>query len=198
MKSPTFGERLKNGQGYPLCTCSFNANTMFSAIRASTRLTSRTTLHRNTSKASVYAKMSTSTNNSLELNTTHTYDLIVQPSDLASAISSNAEIDKFPRVLATSRMVASMEIAAARVLQPLLSPDQLSVGTSINITHSAPTPVGAKVTAEAKYIGQKGKLYQFEVIAKDEAGEVGRGSHERAIVEIARLENSAKKRGASQ
>ncbi|PIG85479.1 hypothetical protein AARAC_007100 [Aspergillus arachidicola] len=130
--------------------------------------------------------MSTSTNNSLELNSTRT------------AISSNAEIDQFPRVLATSRMVAFMEIAAARVLQPLLSPGQLSVGTSINVTHSAPTPVGAKVTAEAKYIGPKGKLYQFEVIAKDEAGEVGRGSHERAIVEIARLENGAKKSGASQ
>ncbi|KAB8226036.1 HotDog domain-containing protein [Aspergillus novoparasiticus] len=142
--------------------------------------------------------MSTSTNNSLELNGTRTYDLIVQPSDLASAISSNAEIDKFPRVLATSRMVTFMEIAAARVLQPLLSPGQLSVDTSINTTHSAPTPVGARVTAEAKYISQKGKLYQFEVIAKDEAGEVGHGSHERAIVEIARLENGAKKRGTSQ
>ncbi|KAE8136088.1 HotDog domain-containing protein [Aspergillus pseudotamarii] len=142
--------------------------------------------------------MSTSANNSLQLNTTRTYDLIVQPSDLASGISSNAELDRFPRVLATSRMIAFMEIAAARVLQPLLSPDQLSVGTSINITHSAPTPVGAKVTAEAKYIGQKGKLYQFEVIANDEVGEIGRGSHERAIVEIARLENGAKKRGASQ
>ncbi|KAK6828829.1 hypothetical protein RU639_003419 [Aspergillus parasiticus] len=113
--------------------------------------------------------MSTSTNNSLELNTTHTYDLIVQPSDLASAISSNAEIDKFPRVLATSHMVAIMEIAAARVLQPLLNLGQLSVGTNINITHSAPTPVGAKGA---------------EVM--------------RAIVEIARLENGAKKRGASQ
>ncbi|KAE8333715.1 hypothetical protein BDV39DRAFT_198627 [Aspergillus sergii] len=114
--------------------------------------------------------MSTSTNNSLELNTTRTPHYIPHGS-----VHGNRRCS-----------------GASTVAQPWPA----IRGTSINIAHSAPTPVGAKVTAEAKYIGQKGKLYQFEVIAKDEAGEVGRGGHERAIVEIARLETGARKRGS--
>lgn len=122
------------------------------------------------------------------------YDVVVSPADLASEIASDSSSDPFPRVLATSRLVAFMEIAAARVLQPYLGPAQLSVGTRLDVAHTAPTPVGSKVTAEAKFVGRKEKLYLFEVFAKDEAGEVGRGTHERAIVDTARLENSAQKR----
>lgn len=141
--------------------------------------------------------MSTTPEDSPLLNATCTYDLIVQSFDLASNIASNAEVDPFPRVLATSRMVAFMEIAAARLLQPYLNPNQLSVGTRVDITHSAPTPIGAKVTAEAKFIGKKNRIFLFEVTARDEAGEVGRGTHERAIVEVGRLESSAKKRAGT-
>jgi predicted thioesterase len=128
-----------------------------------------------------------------EINATATAELIVGPNDLASSISSEYG-DSFPAVLATARMVALMETAAARVLQPLLGPGELSVGVTVDITHSAPTPPGVLVTATARYTGREGKLFAFEISAEDQGGEIGRGSHKRAIVETERLVRAAAKR----
>jgi predicted thioesterase len=131
-----------------------------------------------------------------ELNTTATAELVVGPADLASSISTEGGGDKFPAVLATARMIALMETAAARVLQPLLDPGELSVGVTVDITHVAPTPPGALVTANARYTGREGKLFVFEISAQDEGGEIGRGSHKRAIVETERLQRAAATRNA--
>ena len=129
----------------------------------------------------------------LEPNTTGTAELVVGPQDLASSISSVTG-DAFPDVFATARMVALMEIAASRVLKPLCQPGELSVGVTVDITHTAPTPPGAQVTATARYTGREGKLFVFEVIAADPGGEVGRGWHKRAIVASERLQSAAAKR----
>jgi fluoroacetyl-CoA thioesterase len=91
-------------------------------------------------------------------------------------------------------MIALMEIASARLLSPYLAPGQLSVGSSISATHTAPTPVGVTVTAEATYRGREGKMYAFEVVARDPAGEVGRATHLRAVVETERLVKAAERR----
>jgi fluoroacetyl-CoA thioesterase len=131
--------------------------------------------------------------NELEPNATGTATLLVGPQDLASSISSQTG-DDFPSVLATARMVALMEIAASRVLQPLLGPGELSVGVTVDINHTAPTPLGAEVTATARYTGREGKLFVFEVSAADRGGEVGRGRHKRAIVSSERLQSGAAKR----
>lgn len=128
-----------------------------------------------------------------ELNTIGTATLVVGPQDLASSISSQTG-DEFPPVLATARMIALMEIAAARVLQPLLEPGELSVGVTVNVSHTAPTPLGAQVTATARYARREGKLFLFEVSVADPGGEVGRGRHERAIVSNERLQSAAAKR----
>ena len=122
-----------------------------------------------------------------------TAKLKVSSSDLASAISTEPQ-DAFPDVFATSRLVAIMEIASARALQHLLQPGQLSVGVSLDVTHSAPTPPGATVTAEATYVGQERNLYVFNVVARDQGGEVGKAVHKRAIVDRERLEVGARKR----
>src|SRR6185436_3784608 len=114
--------------------------------------------------------------NELETNAAATAQLIVGPEDLASSLPIETG-DAFPQVLATARMVALMEIAAARVLKPLLGPDELSVGVTVDITHTAATPAGAEVTATARYAGREGKLFLFEVSAADPGGEVGRGWH---------------------
>ena len=129
----------------------------------------------------------------LEINATSTAQLVVGPNDLASSLSSEHG-DSFPAVLATARMVALMETAAARALQPLLGPGELSVGVTVDITHSAPTPPGVLVTATARYTGREGKLFAFEISAEDQGGEIGRGSHKRAIVETERLVRAAAKR----
>jgi fluoroacetyl-CoA thioesterase len=125
--------------------------------------------------------------------TAATAELTVASSDLASALPLT-ETDAFPSVFATARMVALMEIASARVLQPYLSPGQLSVGVTVDVIHSAPTPAGASVTATARYLGREGKLYEFEVIASDAGGEIGRARHKRAIVDAERLQTNAERR----
>ena len=131
--------------------------------------------------------------NEPELNATATAELVVGPDDLASSFPIEMG-DQFPAVLATARMVALMEIAAARVLKPLLEPGELSVGVKVDISHTAPTPAGAQVVTTARYAGREGKLFLFEVSATDPAGEIGRGWHKRAIVTSERLQSGAAKR----
>lgn len=116
---------------------------------------------------------------------------VVQPSDTAKALSTE---DDFPDVFATSRMVALMEFAAARALKPLLQPGQLSVGVTLNIRHTAATPVGGKVRAVATYLGPEGKLFRFKVQAFDDAGPIGEGEHTRAIIDAERLVTGAARR----
>jgi fluoroacetyl-CoA thioesterase len=91
-------------------------------------------------------------------------------------------------------MVALMEVAASRLLEPLLAEGEMSVGVTIETTHTAATPPGATVRAHARYTSRDGRFYAFEVWAEDETGEIGRGRHSRAIVEKTRLEASAAKR----
>lgn len=129
-------------------------------------------------------------------NATATATLRVGPADLAGALSEDPE-EAFPPVLATTKMIALMELAAARLLRPLLGPGELTVGVTVDITHSAATPAGAQATATARYLGRDGKFYLFEVVARDLGGEIGRGTHRRAIVSTERLVTSAARRVAA-
>ena len=114
-------------------------------------------------------------------------------SDLASSLSTDAE-ERFPEVFATSRMIALMELAAAQVLRPLLEEGQLSVGVTVDVTHLAPTSAGEIVSATATYKGQDGKLFIFDVTAEDGGGQIGRGTHQRAIISTTRLVEGAERR----
>lgn len=127
------------------------------------------------------------------LNSSASASLTVGPSDLASALSLEPA-DVFPDVFATSRLVALMELAAARLLRPHLRPGELSVGVSLEVSHTAPTPPGATVTATATFVARDGKLFVFEVSAADNAGEIGRGTHKRAVVTTERLQSGAARR----
>ncbi|MHA6891349.1 thioesterase family protein [Ralstonia pseudosolanacearum] len=118
---------------------------------------------------------------------------IVTGAELADVLSQTAE-DAFPPVYATSRMVGLMELAAARVMRQALAAGELSVGVTVDVSHVAATPIGVEVTAEARYVGQDGKLFVFEVSARDRGGEIGRGMHKRAIVAKDRLMRGAVQR----
>jgi predicted thioesterase len=120
----------------------------------------------------------------------------VAPEDLASAVAL-APGERFPAVLATTRMIALMELAAARALAPLLEDGELSVGVTVDVAHTAATPAGATVRCTARYLGRDGRLFDFEVAASDEAGECGRGRHRRAIVAVDRLLAGMEKRRAA-
>lgn len=130
------------------------------------------------------------------LNSTASAEFVVASGDLAAALSTDPQ-DTFPAVFATARMVALMEIASARLLRPHLVEGELSVGVNVDVLHSAPTPLGSKVTATARYQGREGKLFVFEIVATDSGGEVGRARHKRAIVNVERLQKSAKRRVAA-
>jgi predicted thioesterase len=118
----------------------------------------------------------------------------VQPSDSAAALELSAD-DSFPNVLATSRLVAFIEMAATRLMRPLLEPGQHSVGVMVAIKHTAATPVGGNVRTVATYLGPEGKLFRFKVEAFDDAGPIGGGEHSRAIVTTSRLLEGAARRG---
>ena len=117
----------------------------------------------------------------------------VQRKDLAKELAID-EQDDFPEVLATARMVALMELAAARLMKPLLNEGELSVGVNVAVNHLAATPNGEEVIARATYKGLEGKLFKFHVELQDGGGIAGSGTHTRAIIKAERLLQGAEKR----
>jgi predicted thioesterase len=133
----------------------------------------------------------------IEIGASAQASLTVQPSDTAQALSLAPE-DSFPEVFATSRMIALMELAAARLMRPLLADGQLSVGVAVSITHTAATPVGCAACAVATYLGPEGKLHRFKVEAFDDVGPIGAGEHTRATIATDRLLAGAARRKPSR
>ena len=117
----------------------------------------------------------------------------VAEADTAAALNGITG-DRFPAVLATTKCIALLELAAGHLLLPLQKPGELSVGVTVEVKHTAATPVGAWVEAEATFRAVEGKLYAFDVVARDPGGEVMRGVHKRAIVAESRLLDGAAKR----
>jgi predicted thioesterase len=121
----------------------------------------------------------------------------VRPEDTARRIALR-EDDVFPEVFATSRMIALMEVAAARAMAPLLREGQLSVGVSIDVRHTAATAVGSQVRAVATYLRSDNRFMHFHVEAFDDTGPIGNGEHARAIVEATRLISGAERRRSAR
>ncbi|MCF6319212.1 MAG: thioesterase [Proteobacteria bacterium] len=129
----------------------------------------------------------------MKLNQTQEFIYKIQTSDLAKSLSTDPN-DDFPEVFATSRMIALMELTAARLMKSELKEGELSVGVNVNVTHVAATPNNQEVTVVATFTGMKSKLYQFDVEMFDKGGKAGYGSHTRAIVKTARLLEGANQR----
>ncbi len=91
------------------------------------------------------------------------------------------------RVYATPCMAALMEGAACECLEGLLPEGQTSVGTSLDLKHTAATPVGMDVRAVAVLTKVDGRKLTFEITAYDEAGQIGSAVHERVIVNAERF-----------
>ncbi len=129
----------------------------------------------------------------MDIESQYQFDYVVQPTDLAKELSIDAS-DDFPAVFATSRMVALMELAAARLMKPLLQEGELSVGVNVNVNHLAATPNNELVQSVATFKGMEGKLYKFNVELFDNGGKAGFGTHTRAIVKTERLLQGAQDR----
>lgn len=87
-------------------------------------------------------------------------------------------------VFGTPYMIGLMENAAQSALSVFLEEGQGSVGTHLDIKHTAPTPVGMKVWVEAEVtaVSENGKMVDFTLKAWDEKGPIGEGTHTRAII----------------
>src|SRR5690242_3643041 len=112
-----------------------------------------------------------------------TYTLGVTPAHLANQFKDAI----LPQVFATPMMVTIMENAALNAIREYLEPGESAVGTVVNVRHLAATPAGHQVTATAEVTEVDGRRVAFNVSARDEIEEIGVGTHERMIVDMARL-----------
>jgi fluoroacetyl-CoA thioesterase len=121
-----------------------------------------------------------------------TFTLRVTPAHLANQFKDAT----LPPVFATPMMVTAMENAALNAIRGYLDAGESAVGTAIDIRHLAATPVGHEVTAEAEVTRVDGRRVAFNVKARDEKEEIGRGTHERMVVDLRRLDErlSAKRK----
>ncbi len=104
------------------------------------------------------------------------------------------------KVLATPVMVMLLEEAALMAVEDDLPSGYQTVGTKLNVSHIAATPVGMRVIAHAEVVEVVGRKLVFKVWAEDESERIGEGTHERIVVELARFDNriSAKASGGSE
>ena len=91
-------------------------------------------------------------------------------------------------VLATPVMINLFEAAALAAVEHLLPTGHQSLGTHLNITHVAATPVGMRVVAEAEVVNIDGRLITFRVAARDDRDLIGEGSHQRVVVNLDRFD----------
>lgn len=113
-------------------------------------------------------------------------ELTVNEANSAKTMGSGA-LD----VLATPAMIALMEKAAWTSVQPFLADGEGTVGTLMNITHDAPTPLGMKVHCESELIEADGRKLKFTVAAFDGKGCIGKGTHERFIIKSEKFQAKA-------
>ena len=98
------------------------------------------------------------------------------------------------KVLATPVMVSLMEEASLNAVEGLLPPGHQTVGTRLDITHVAATPVGLRVRAGAEVLRVEGRRLTFRVWADDEKERIGEGTHERIVVDVARFDARAQQK----
>lgn len=85
-------------------------------------------------------------------------------------------------VFGTPYMIALMENAAMEAIQAALAADEGTVGTCLDVTHDAATPIGLTVWAEAELTAVEGRKLTFAVSAYDQRERIGGGTHERFII----------------
>jgi predicted thioesterase len=97
-------------------------------------------------------------------------------------------------VLATPALAALMEAAAQEAVAACLEENQQTVGTRLDLTHDAATPVGMSVTAEAELAAIEGRTLYFTLTARDEQEIIASGRHTRTLAATASLERLLQKK----
>src|SRR3984957_279494 len=125
---------------------------------------------------------------SIPVGTAGSFSLVVQPEHLASRFKDGT----VPPVLATTIMIMMMENAALNAIKSYLDAGERALGTGVGVGHLAATPVRRHVTAEARVTHVQGRPIEFAVRATDGDEEIGVGTHERVVVDRARLSERLK------
>ena len=124
----------------------------------------------------------------------HEFRFRVPESKTVPALYPEApEFQEMPEVFATGFMVGLLEWACILALKPHLDwPAEQSVGTLVNVSHTAATPPGLEFTAKVKLIEIDGRRLVFEVEAHDGVDPIARGTHERFVIYRDRFNQKAK------
>lgn len=92
------------------------------------------------------------------------------------------------KVFATPMMIALMESTCASSVEAVLEAGQGTVGTHVDVSHCAATPVGMRVHCDSELVEIDRRRLVFKVAAYDERGLIGEGRHERFIIDSAKFQ----------
>ena len=84
-------------------------------------------------------------------------------------------------VLSTPMLFQLVEEAAMQCVAPLLDADEISLGTHVDLTHLASTPVGLIVRTEVEILKVDGRRIEYAFTAFDEREKIAEGTHERYV-----------------
>jgi len=118
----------------------------------------------------------------MEVGIKHMEKMTVTSDDTARAAGSGTL-----EVFSTPSMIALIEKCCYKAAEPYLEEGTSTVGTKLEIEHVSATPVGMTVEAECELTKVDGRRLIFRVEAKDDAGLIGRGTHERFIIKCDRF-----------
>ncbi len=116
-------------------------------------------------------------------------ELVVGPEHTAPFVGSGRIA-----VLATPVMINVIEAAALAAIEHLLPAGQQSLGIKLDVSHTAATPVGLRVTATAEVLQVDGRTVTFRVEARDEIEPIGGGTHQRVVVSVARFDERVQRK----
>ena len=89
-------------------------------------------------------------------------------------------------LLSTPNLVLLMERTAVQLVEPLLGPNETTVGTEIRVSHRAPTPEGSTVRVRATIVGREGRFISLQLEAFDDVDQIGVAEHQRAVIDTER------------
>ncbi|MCB1480660.1 MAG: thioesterase family protein [Rhodobiaceae bacterium] len=111
------------------------------------------------------------------------------------------ESDEFcamPEVFATGFMVGFIEWACIKALMPHLDEGEQTVGTHVNVSHQAATPIGMEVSANVELVEIDGKRLVFSIEAFDERDLISKGTHERFVINRKRFDSGLLEKSSGQ
>jgi predicted thioesterase len=118
-----------------------------------------------------------------------TAEILVGPEHTAPFVGSGRIA-----VLATPVMINLIEAAALAAIEHLLPPGHQSLGTQLDVSHVAATPVGLRVIATAEVTALEGRTVTFRVEARDDVEPIGGGTHQRVVVSVARFDERVQRK----